>query len=675
MHNLYLNLATANIVKNKRMYFPYILSFIGMVMMYYIMKGLATWPFVQTMRSAGELKELLNAGSYVVLILALIILYYTNTFLIKSRSKELGLYNVLGMQKKHIAIILLFENIIIFIVSYVLGILLGMVFCKFLCMLLMWILQWSMENAYNFGISFTAMIAAAEVFIVISAINYLVNIIKLKMNKPIELLRAGDAGEKEPKTKWILSIIGLGCLAYGYYLAISSNAPLKAINLILGAIILVIIGTYLLFTTVSIVILKTLKKNKAIYYKPNNFISISGMIYRMKQNAMGLASICILSCAVLTTISSTTTIYLSIEDKLKYSYPYDVSIAASSREGEIASAMIDEALKCVDDKAKNMIRFSNKYVFGYYKNNKIEEISDDSSLKDVNDLLTCEIMPIDDYNKIMNSNMKLADDEILVHSTNRYKIADTISILGKEFKVKDTIEKPKFEEQASSMVIDNIFIVINNTDAIDSKLAFEYANIYFDLDLNEQEAIKYVKAVNEKINKINPKDAVEHSSKPIKSDDGLSLNVSFEDGNIICDSVFTAKLEAYDLNGGFIFIGGCIGLLFIFATILIIYYKQISEGYEDRERFIIMKKVGMTDDEIKKAINNQVRKIFFTPVIVAILHMAVAYLPISKVLILFGVMDSTLLLSTMAIVGVVFILIYFVVYKITSRMYYKIVRA
>lgn len=656
-NSMYFNMAKNNLLKNKKTYFPYIFACIGVIMMFYIMDCIALNEGLDTIRGASSLKSMLDLGVKICGIFSIIFLFYTNSFLIKRRKKEIGIYNVLGMEKKHISKVLSMEALIIGVISLFIGIIAGAIMGKLLFLILINLLKIDISISNTFSISTDAMKNTFILFIPIFIVVLIQNIIQVKINNPIELLKGGEKGEKEPKASWISTVLAFAFLIIGYTMAITVDKPIKAFSVVFISIVLVIGGTYSLFTSGSIIILKILKKNKRFYYKSQNFISVSGMIYRMKKNAIGLASICILSTAVLITISTTFSLYLGQEESLKISYPYDTEIAIPISEKDT----YDKVKGSLENKAsEHKVKLQDLKSFRVYelmvniigKDVKTASIQGDAVIEDLSVL---QFYSLDDYNKIEESNVELDDNEVLIFSVSKNYKYDSIVINDKQFNIVDKLDSFNLLNKNENNITDEYCIILKNQQLIeevckgaaDTGSLFSNYEMRFNMDGNKKDKIEFCNSI---------------------SDDLANIELAYI-GNIDMD-----REDFYITNGAFIFLGSFLGLLFILATVLIIYYKQISEGYDDSDRFQIMQKVGMSREEVKKVINKQVLMVFFFPLGIAITHTAFAFKPISKLLGLFGLFDTKVFLLATMIIAVIFIVLYVIVYGITSNIYYKVVQ-
>lgn len=653
--NFYPILAITNIKKNKQTYFPYILTCISTIIMYYIIHSISINKGLDTISGARTLKSMLSFGTGSIGIFSAIFLFYTNSFLIKRRKKELGLYNILGMEKRHIAKMIFFEIIFISIISLILGILGGIILSKLMFLILLKVLNFDVTLEFNMSIF--SMINTLIIFTIIFFITLLFNLAQIHIANPIELLKGSQYGEKEPKTKWFLVIISIVTLGTGYAIALIVEKPTDVISLFFVAVILVIIGTYLLFTAVSIALLKILRSNKNFYYKTKHFVAVSGMIYRMKQNATGLASICILSTAVLVVLSATVSLYIGQDDILKTRYQKDISININKSSNE----NIDLINKIIETEAKNYnmtISDSIDYGYIYFPTSRDK---DTFYLEDKTNLY-CEIyiMNINEYNKIENKSITLNKDEILIYSISKDYGENTFNILNKEFKVKNEIDTFKVHDKSSYVAMDTYYIMVDSIDTIN--------DIIYQLnktDINEYYlSQKY--CINFNLNG--------DETKKLNFINTLKQNINSQIQDIGFDSLEQSRQNFFSIYGSLFFIGILFGILFLMATVLIIYYKQISEGFEDKERFEIMQKVGMSKKEVKKSIQSQTIIVFFLPLIVAIIHMMVAFNVIKKLLALFNLYNTFLFIICTIITIFIFAIIYFIVYLLTAKVYYKIVK-
>lgn len=637
----YPRLAATNIKNNSKTYFPFIITCICTIAMFYIMDALA----VNKGLGSASLKSMLTFGTAVIGIFSAIFLFYTNSFLIKRRKKEIGLYNVLGLEKKHIARVMFFECIFTSVISLAVGLIVGIILNKLMFLLLLKILNFKV--AYGFYVSVSSMVKTLILFTGIFFVTLLSNLFQIKMSKPIELLKGTQHGEKEPKTKWIMTVIGVIALGTGYGIAIKVQAPLAALGLFFIAVILVMIGTYALFTAGSIAVLKLLRKNNKFYYKTSNFISVSGMMYRMKQNAVGLANICILSTAVLVMISTTVALYVGMEDVIRNRYPRNIVMTAT----QITDSQAQKANTILEAEAKNNnIGIKNKVDHWensfpvIKKDGKFSITSEDDTSTNVSFIV---IIPVSDYNRLEGKNITLAGDEAVIFSKAGNYDKNNITIENKTLKIKQVLDKPMaILDHGIDNVLDTNILLVNNIDSIGKENNKEYL-----IGVDVQGRDKEILALSNKL-----KDKFKES--------GIKFSVESSAGS---------REDFLMVYGGLLFLGIFLGALFLMATVLIIYYKQISEGYDDKERFEIMQKVGMSKKEIRKTIRSQVLMVFFLPLAAAVIHIAFAFPMITKLLAVLNLKNTALFMLSTIMTILVFAVIYAIIFSLTAREYYKIV--
>lgn len=663
---LYPRLALTNVKKNAKLYLPYIISSVFTVGMFYIMASLMFNEDLENVTGAGSLSQILPLGCVIIGIFACIFILYTNSFLMKRRNTEIGLYCVLGMEKRHIALIILFETLYAFVLSAVFGIAFGILFDKLSVLLLTKILRFGV--LLGFHVSFKGICLTAGCFALIFFLSFVKNIIRIYKSDVIELLRGGKTGEKEPKTKLISAILGFAALIAGYTIALTVKNPLSAFSLYFVAVICVIAGTYLLFMSGSIAVLKMLKKNKSYYYNKRHFNAVSGMLYRMKQNAVGLANICILSTMVLVMVSATVALYAGVETAVKDSYPLDMSIRMEYSDFYSADGAgeFDRQMKEVIGEnsinAKNYISYDCYEAWVKQKDGElIASYYPDEVSSDVHYLV---LITSEGYKSITGENAVLGKNEALCCSL-RAKLADTFTLCGDEYKIVRRIDKPETLTDYSYTSFNVDYIVLSDESVLEHiytaineemKNTVEYFvkhYIFFDIDGTDEDKQAAYTACNA---------AVSNFGKDRES--SYSYSVALRDNE---------KEGFYEIFGSLLFLGIVLGLLFMIVTVMIIYYKQVSEGYADRERFIIMQNVGMSRDEVKSAIHSQVLTVFFLPLVTAFMHLAFSYPITSRVLALFQMSNTGVFALCLVITAAVFALIYMAVYMITARTYYKIV--
>ena len=663
---LYPRLAINNIKKNYQTYVPFILTSICMVMMFYIVGSIANNPDILLLRGGEMLAQLLSFGIVIIGIFAIIFLLYTNGFLVKHRKKEFGLYSILGMEKKHISKILLYETLIVYLLSLIVGLILGMLFDKLVFMLVVNMLGGIVP--IGFRVSRISMFNATALFSFIFLLILIISVYSVYRNQTIELLKGGKVGEKEPKAKWMLTIIGLGCLAYGYYIAITVTNVMEAIMLFFVAVLLVIVGTYILFTTGSIALLKIAKKNRNLYYKPKNFISISSMFYRMKQNAWGLASVCILSTMVLVMLSTTASLYAGVEDSISKRYIRDIGVyldtdTADANYLEKFESEFHGYLESKGVESTNHYSYTYLQLVGFLTGNELnsdmKSIDDYTSVMDK--LVIVNLITMEQYTKLTGDNANINENEVLMCSVGSKIQLENIKLFDNEYKV---VQKAlEFESNGldSAIVYPKLYIIVKDgvvLESIFSKQAeintSDYQTtiqLFYGFDMPNYENDD---AIFEVI------------------DDFIHDEIGYERA-FMFESKATEADFAYGMYGGLFFLGISLGLVFIVATTLIIYYKQITEGYEDRERFEIMQKVGMSLEEVKKSISSQVLQVFFLPLMVAIIHLMFAFNIISQFMVVLSFNNMSLFIYSTIITIIIFTVFYVLVYSLTAKVYYKIV--
>lgn len=669
---LYPKLAAGGIKKNKQTYIPYILTCSGMIMMYYIVAFLSESSLVANMRGGEIMQTMLMLGCWVMVFFSAIFLFYTNSFLIRRRKKEFGLYNILGMGKRNIARILVWETLIVFAVSLAAGNGLGILFSKLAE--LVFVNIFDLEVSFEFRVEPQAISSAAVIYAVIFTVILIRALRQIRLSNPIELLRSENIGEKPPKSNWLLALLGTVLLAVAYYMAVTIENPISAVFAFFVAVLMVIAATYLLFIAGSVVICRMLQKNKKYYYKTNHFVSVSSMIYRMKRNGAGLASICILSTMVLVTLSSTICLYVGEEDILKERYPRDILITTYSvedKEIERIRGFADAALERYGVTPQNEIEYRYISISGAFDKGNV--VLDPTSMNAASaDVRTFTFVPIQDYNKLTGNNLTLSGNDVYIASSNGGYKFDSINIkeLG-EFHIVGEADGFIFTGDTAAVMAPEIYLFTSDMEVINEiykKQLDVYERRYasdlhdyigFDLDCGEDIKLKIFEDIHRSISLETDRLAAEG-----REEEWLGYRV---------ESLANDKAEFYALYGGLFFLGIILGSVFIFAAALIMYYKQISEGYEDKNRFTILQKVGMTQKEIRQSINSQVLTVFFLPLAAAAVHMTFAFPIVSRLLALFNLSNITLFAAVTLICFGMFAALYVLVYVFTSRSYYNIV--
>ncbi len=670
--DFYPRLALDGIRKNKKLYFPYIFTSICMVMMYYIIMFLQFSKNIQSSVDSVTVVEVLGLGSWVVALFCCIFLFYTNSFLIKRRKKEFGLYNILGMGKNNLSKIIFWETAIIWASSLVGGLSLGIIFSKLAEMIFLTALK--IEQNYSFSVSSQGIGMSAIIFTIIYLLLLLNSIRQIRFSTAVSLVKSESYGEKPPRANWLFGLAGIALLCSAYYIAVTIKEPLQAISLFFVAVIMVIIATYLIMISGSVLFCRILQKKKNYYYKSNHFVSVSSMAYRMKRNGAGLASICILATMVLVMLSSTASLYFGAEDAITSRYPRDINIELSSLSTEIfEKSFLNSVRSDIADIEKDYgTNPDNCYE---YRSGEISGLIDGGCVEtdytrveavtifDYAKVYSFYIIPIEDYNKLLGTSYKLNDDEAMIYTfrSDADYGYDFISFnRGKSFKIVQRLDKFTDLSTAAMSVSPSLAVFVNDIEAATAEFTSENNKD------NSSAVINYKWRYGFDTN-ISAKQQTELSLKlsACAADAGLP--------NTTVESREQNRVDFYALYGGLFVLGIILSVVFLVAAILIIYYKQISEGYEDCARFDIMQKVGMTKKEIRKSINSQLLTVFFLPLLLAGLHLAFAFPMIKKLLILFNLSNLTLFVLTTVFCFAIFVLFYMIVYKITSGAYYRIV--
>lgn len=660
---MYTKLAITNIKNNRQFYFPYLLTGIITVAMFYIMCALESNPGIQSMPGAKDLGLILRLGIGVIGIFAVIFLFYTNSFIIKRRKKELGIYNILGMEKRHIAKILSKEAFFTAIIAIGGGLVTGVLFHKLACMLLYRMIGFN--GGITFSFSKKGVMITAILFAIVYLLTYIYDLFQVQLANPIELLQSGNKGEREPKTKAIMAVLGVLCLGTGYFIAITTKNPIKALTLFFVAVILVIIGTYLLFTAGSIALLKILRRNKGYYYQTKHFTSVSGMIYRMKQNAVGFANICILSTMVLVAVSTTVSLYVGIEDIMKERYPNEINISAYYDTGAPAEDSIAPIVEKSVKESGRKIRHEEDYLELYFAaiKDQGQYSLDKEKVKTAGDRVSgFVVLTREDCKKKYNEEIpELAENEVALFTIKKSDM-DTLVLENRSYHVKEIKQFQNTEdfETIADMMDEYYYVIVN--DVQDMERLWQLQK-----DIYQENSSSISRQVRLDI------DGDSEQKKECFENIKTALGPEQAKARILIDSRQSSLDEFYQIYGGFLFLGLFLGILFLMITVLIIFYKQISEGYDDKERFSIMEKVGMSNDEVKATIRSQVRTVFFLPILMAAIHVGMAFPMIKRLLSLFGLSNTALFAGCMAGTILVFALIYLLVFLKTSKTYYKIV--
>lgn len=668
---IYSRLALTGIKKNKKLYIPYILTCIGMVMMFYIITFLSSSDMMMNYPGGETMRGILGFGVYVIGFFAVIFLFYTNSFLVRRRKKEFGLYNILGMGKRNIARVMLWETLFIGAFSIAVGMALGVLFSKLAELVMVNIM--SMDVTFGVTIDYKAIYYTVVLFAVIFFLILLNSLRQVHLSNPIALLHSENAGEKPPKANWFFAVLGVLILGCAYYLAVTIKDPVTTLAAFFFAVIMVIVATYLIFISGSVAFCKILQKKKNYYYKTNHFVSVSSMSYRMKRNGAGLASICILCTMVLVMISSTVCLYLGKEDSLRERYPRNINVTMTSQiysdlisqDANSIAKMSIETAENMGYKPVNAIDYTMLSFVSYIRDGEIVFDDGENGFNYVtSDLWQIFIVSLDDYNRLTGSQENLDEDEVMIYTSKDMDYNyDVLKIKGQEpLNIKKVVTDFENNGVDTMQIIPALYIFVPDLEVQVQKISEQSEDtlgninrfVGYDIEATDQQQTDVFDEIYDWL----------RTSQIENADSSMYVYV---------EGSANEKLEFFGLYGGLFFLGIILGIVFIFAAVLIMYYKQVSEGYEDQSRFEIMQKVGMTKREIKKSINSQMLTVFFMPLIAAGVHLAFAFPMIYKMLILFGLVNKVFLIMVTVGCFLLFALLYMLVYKITSRAYYSIV--
>lgn len=661
----YMKLARTNIKKNSKTILPYLFTCIMTTTMFYILCSLSKNQGIMSMPGGLDLQLVLSLGMYVIGIFAVIFLFYTNSFLMKQRKKEFGVFNILGLEKRHIAKVIGYEVLMITVISIGLGLVFGILLDKVMYLILLKLFD--APIALGFYISKKAFVITILLFLAIHFLIFLNSIRQIHLANPIELLNSGNYGEREPKNKWILTILGLLCLLVAYYISITTKNIFAVLGLFFIAVILVMIGTYLLFTSGSITFLKALKANKNYYYRTKHFISVSSMMYRMKKNAIGLANICILSTMILVVLSSTISLWFGLDDILRTRYPKEFSIEENLNIKNKVS--YEESLQKLNEEIKNVVAqqglsmekietYTGLKFSALKENNKFYIDTENQSVEDVSRIYSLYFVLLEDYNATMGVDDSLEENEILVCTNDKGEQEKGLNLLDQTFSVKRYVKDIPFGRK--DYFSDKYYLVVLPNAKTLQSIAKTQKKLYGKVASSIKNYISFETNGTKKEN--------------LALNDKLKEEVSGENQNCYIESRAASYKNAVSLYGGFLFIGIFLSALFVMATILIIYYKQITEGYEDKKRFEIMQKVGMSQHEIKGAIQSQILTVFFLPLLMAGVHIVFAFPIIYRILMMFNLYNKELFILCTIACFVAFAFIYSIVYMLTAKTYYSIVK-
>lgn len=648
---LYPKLAWQNLKNNRTTYFPYLLTCSVSVAMYYIMQSITLNGGLAQVPGAAIALTIFFLGTGIVGIFCVALVFWTNSFLIKRRKKELGLYCVLGMERKHIAIMLLWETLYTAVICLVLGLVAGMLLSKLLFLGLLYMMDISTPIA--FGIEPAAMLVTAVLFGMIFLCTTVYNLFHVRLVSPMELLHGGNVGEKEPRASWLLVAVGVLSLGWGYGTAVTVSQPLNALLLFFAAVLCVILGTFCLFTAGSVAILKFLRRRTTFYYQPGHFISVSGMLYRMKQNAAGLAAICILSTMVLVTISTTVCLYMGQGDMLQSLYPTDIRGTVSLEGGQ----KLADVYRAVENAVQNSgSRVERQYAWRACSSSRAVRLDENGVFRaDNTSLCTIQVLGVEDYNLAFGTGLSLEEDEAMLWCADGETLPQTVTLAGHTMEVHPLKGlAPEIERFYSTYGA--YFMVVSSYE--------QAAGLMQQFTSSPADAPK----VNLFVDVSGSPAQQQRACQSLVTDtpQGMPFQMS-------CRA--QASESWYGLYGSFLFLGVYLGAMFMMATALIIYYKQLSEGYDDHDRFVILQKVGMSRREVKDTINQQILLVFFLPLFMAAVHMLFAFNIVANILTVFSMTNRGLFAVCCVCVFAVFGLVYLLVYKLTSSRYYRLVRA
>ncbi len=664
----YRKLAISNIRKNGRTYFPYILTCIFTVSMYYIVKSLSLNPGLAQMPGAATLGFIMDMGSRIIAIFSLIFLFYTNSFLIKRRKKEFGVFNILGLEKRHLSRVLFWEMLCVAAVSLCGGLVVGIALDKVMFLLVTRMLGGTAP--LGFFLSGKVMGATVSLFGVVFLLLYANMVRQVQWASPVELLKGGNTGEKEPRVKWVIALLGAVCLGAGYYMSLNLTNPIASIALFFPTVLLVIAGTYLLFTAGSIAFLKLLRKNKKYYYKTRHFTSVSGLVYRMKQNAVGLANICILSTMVLIMVSSTTSLMIGMEDIIGSRYPNDFTLyMPADRETKEQGVWEETAAGIARLQEEHKIPVTGEIQYTYLsfaamrQGDTFELKGADPAGGDIYDLdLICNLffVPLSDYNRITGEDRTLKKGEALFYANRNVSYeSHTLEVLDRKYDLVEKLDSFLGNGVSAMDISSTYYLVVQDMEELYS-LEEQQKAVYGDNSSNIRICYGF------------DMDGDDRARETFYGNLCQMLNREGFTGYV--ESRAGARADFFGVYGGLFFLGIFLGSLFLVATVLIIYYKQISEGYEDRERFVIMQKVGMSWAEVRASIRSQVLTVFFLPLLAAGVHVAVAFPLIARILLIFNLTNTGLYVVCTLMCFLVFAALYVAIYSWTARTYYRIVR-
>ena len=670
-HHLYLRLAVGNIKNNRRFYLPFLFTAALTVVCFFIMSSIGV---NQTLPGGNTVQIIMHFGVIIVGLFSVIFLYYTNSFLIKRRKKELGLYNILGLEKRHIAAVLTLETVLSALLSIGSGLIIGVLLDRLMFLVLRNLLAFDVTMTYAFhwqSVTWTVIVFAAIFLLLLLA-----NLVQVGRAKPIELLRGGEVGEKEPRVKWPLVVIGLLALGSGYYIAVTTESVIAALGLFFVAVVLVIIGTYCLFLAGSIAVLKVMKRNKGYYYKVRHFVSVSGMLYRMKQNAVGLANICILSTMVLVTVSTTVSLYGGVTDILERRFPYDIDTQfynAAEPVKEYVRTALNEEVEAAGLEVTQLVDYDSLSVALLMDGNRLVP-RDDKLLADTAVATSqgayIQFFTPEGYAAVTGYQVgELGEHEVAAYVQDG-TLPETFNLMGEDYTVKEWMTVAPEDGELAGFLGNTFYIVVRDDVVLEriyqAQLAANGESYYassmdweFSVNLSGTEVQKAALA---------DRFQARFETDQLTLNDGSSYPIEWV-STVRQDNIS----DAYSLYGSFLFLGILLGLLFLMATVLIIYYKQIIEGYDDRARYQIMRQVGMDKKLISSSVRSQVLTMFLLPLGMAAVHLCFAFPLLTRVLKALMLDNVSVFFWCTLITFAAFVVVYVLVYAITARVYYRTV--
>ena len=656
----YPKLAADSIKKNKKLYLPYILTCCGISAMQYIMFYLSYYTENSGMTITTTT---LNYGIIVIVIFSIIFLNYSNSFLLRRRQKEFGIYNILGMSKKNITHIYLWENIIIYLISTVSGITIGIAFSKLAELLLARLIKYNIS--YDFTVNKDLVLVCAIVSAFIFLLLFVRGIITLWKLNTLSLMNSENFGEKPPKANYLIALIGVVMLCVAYYIALTTEKPLDALMMFFVAVILVVIGTYMIFIAGSVTMCKILQKNQKYYYQKDHFVAVSSMAYRMKRNGAGLASVCILITMVLVMMFGAGSLYIGTEDSLHTTYPRDFTFVMCAGGDEetnnenfnVFCNDIDEFFINHNDNREDI----QKYTYAHYNMNVTDNVFDRWFDNPADKYAEVYFISLADYNKYCGENKVLEDNQVLINTIYTQYSYSNLIIGGESYDIREFVPTDDlFTNRDKAYLTPKFYIIANDINKIISG---------FDNGITQH--TKFIYRFNSSLSQDEQRGLFNDLYNNMVANNNRGKYGSGTSWAI--ESLALGRADFYGMFGSIFFLGIILSALFLVATVLIIYFKQIAEGYEDESRFAVMKKIGMTNREIQKNVNSQMKTVFILPLAFAILHLCFAAPIIMRMLTLFSVENTSLILITMAVIVAIFRVFYITVYKITSNVYYEVV--